>query len=65
MAIEKEKFDQIRELLDRMYISDEQASDIVARAGFTPDQLKIVNLLIVQALRYYDALNNGGELIVR
>lgn len=65
MVIEKERFDQIRELLDKMYTSDEQIKDIVVRAGFTPDQLKIVNLLIVQALRYYDAINNGGELIVR
>ncbi len=65
MVLEKEKFDRMRELLDDMYTKDEGAKDIINRAGFTPDQLKIVNLLIVQGLRYYDALKEGGEFTVR
>lgn len=48
-----------------MYTKDEGAKDIINRAGFTPDQLKIVNLLIVQGLQYYDALKEGGEFTVR
>ena len=65
MVLEKEKFDRMRELLDDMYTKDEGAKDIINRAGFTPDQLKIVNLLIVQGLQYYDALKEGGEFTVR
>lgn len=65
MVLEKEKFDRMRELLDDMYMKDEQVKDVINRAGFTQDQLKIVNLLIIQALRYYDALKEGGEFAIR
>jgi len=65
MVLEKEKFDHMRALLDDMYTKDEQCLDVVNRAGFTQDQLKIINLLIIQALRYYDALKEGGEFTVR
>ncbi|MCI9444310.1 MAG: hypothetical protein HFF69_06245 [Oscillospiraceae bacterium] len=65
MILEQAKFDQMRGLLDDMYAKDDQTRDIVSRAGLTSDQLKIVNLLIIQALRYYDALKEGGEFTVR
>lgn len=65
MLLEQDKFDHMRSLLDDMYIKDDQTREIVKRAGFSPDQLKIVDLLIIQALRYYDALKEGGEFVIR
>lgn len=65
MVLEQEKFDHMRSLLDEMYAKDSQIREIIDRAGLTQDQLKIINLLIIQALRYYDALKEGGEFVIR
>jgi hypothetical protein len=48
-------FDNINDFLDELFVKDEQAKDIISRSGFTTEQLKLINILIVSALRAYDA----------
>lgn len=48
-------FVKIQDFLNDILIADEKVIDIIDRSGFTPEQLKMVNILIVSALRAYDA----------
>lgn len=62
--MQKQQFDNIRTLLND-FVENPEAQAIYAKANFTPMQLKAINVLIVEAIRYYDAFNNGAELNIR
>jgi hypothetical protein len=52
-------FTKIQEYLDNLFVHDEKAKKILESANVTPAQLKVVNTLIISALRAYDAERFG------
>lgn len=64
MVMSRDNCDKMRELLNCMFEDDERTRKIVEQAGLTQAQIQVVSLLIVQAIRYYDTLNSGGEFAV-
>lgn len=47
-------FDKILDYLDNVFLEDEKAKDILDKAGITESQIKIMNTLIINAIRAYD-----------
>ncbi|MCI9043935.1 MAG: hypothetical protein HFJ96_00775 [Peptococcaceae bacterium] len=64
MVLQKEQADKIRIALDE-YAEDPEIQAIYSQANFTEKQLKVLNILIVQAIRYYDVIKEGGEVLIR
>ena len=49
-------FDSLENHLDTVYFNNEKAMEIINDAGFTDGQVKLINILIVSALKSYDLL---------
>ena len=47
-------FDEITDCLDSIFFNDEKDKSIIQKAGFTEAQVKIINTLIISALKAYD-----------
>lgn len=47
-------FDEITDYLDNVFLTDTKAQSIIQKAGFTDSQVKIINTLIIAALKAYD-----------
>lgn len=47
-------FDEITDYLDNVFFNDEKSKSIIQKAGFTESQVKIINTLIISALKAYD-----------
>lgn len=47
-------FDDIQSFLDNHFFDDSKSKDLIEKAGFTKSQVKIINTLIVSALKAYD-----------
>jgi len=47
-------FTPMQEYLDELVTKDERIAKLLEEANLTPLQLKIVNTLIIAALRFYD-----------
>ena len=48
-------FDIILDYLDNVFTNDEKAMEILNKAGITSAQIKVINTLIISALKAYDA----------
>ena len=47
-------FDDIENFLDSHFFSDPTSKEIIEEAGFNESQIKIINTLILTALKAYD-----------
>lgn len=47
-------FDDIGNFLDSHFFSDPNSTEIIEKAGFSESQIKIINTLILTALKAYD-----------
>ncbi len=47
-------FDDIGNFLDSHFFSDPKSREIIEKSGFSECQLKIINTLILNALKAYD-----------
>ena len=47
-------FDNIESFLDNHFFDDEKSKEIIEKAGFSESQIKIINTLILTALKSYD-----------
>ena len=52
-------FDRIESFLNNLFVNDGKANEILAKYEVTPAQLKIINLLIINALKAYDSETRG------
>lgn len=48
-------FNKIQNLLDNIFMNDENTIKKITNTGLTFDQLKVINTLIISALRAYDS----------
>lgn len=47
-------FDDMEKFLDDLFAKDEKSKEIMKKANFTESQVKIINTLIISALKVYD-----------
>lgn len=47
-------FDDIGNFLDNHFFSDPKSKEIIEKSGFSESQIKIINTLILSALKAYD-----------
>lgn len=59
----KEQFDGLLKFSSELLTEDSQAQELIAKAGLTPDQLKVIAIMIAYSIRAYDALKSGGEFV--
>lgn len=55
--LNKNDFDDIQVFLDNLFFKDEKASEILKKANLSKEQISIINILIVNAIRAYDSKN--------
>lgn len=48
-------FDKMQNFLDTIFMNDENAKEKINQTGLTFDQLRVINTLIISALRAYDS----------
>lgn len=58
-----DNINQIRESLEAIYINDEKGNDIAQKYGFNDMQLKIINEMIVHAIRLYHFYATGEKVL--
>lgn len=51
-------FDKLENYLDNMAFSNERSKEIISKAGFTDSQVKIINSIVLSALKAYDLQKN-------
>lgn len=56
-----EQFDGLLKFSSELLTEDANAQEIIAKAGLTPDQLKVIAIVVAYSIRAYDALKSGGE----
>ena len=59
----KEQFDGLLKFSSELLTKDEDAQNLIAKAGLTPDQLKVIAIMVAYSIRAYDALKSGGEFV--
>lgn len=47
-------FDETLDYLNVTFLNDEKSKEIIKSAGFTESQVKIINTIIISALKAYD-----------
>lgn len=47
-------FDDIGDFLDNHFFEDSKSKELIEKAGFNESQIKIINTLILTALKAYD-----------
>lgn len=47
-------FDEIQNFMDNHFFDDAQSKIIIEKSGFTETQIKVINTLILTALKAYD-----------
>ena len=47
-------FDDIESFIDNYFFNDSKSKEIIKKAGFTEAQIKVINTLILAALKAYD-----------
>ena len=47
-------FDDIESFIDNHFFNDSKSKEIIKKAGFTEAQIKVINTLILTALKAYD-----------
>ena len=47
-------FDDIESFIDNHFFNDSKSKEIIKKAGFTEAQIKVINTLILAALKAYD-----------
>lgn len=57
-----DSINQIRESLEEIYINDEKGNAIASKYGFNDMQLKIIDEMIVHALRLYHFYATGEKV---
>ena len=58
-----DSINQIRESLEEIYINDEKGNAIATKYGFNDMQLKIIDEMIVHALRLYHFYATGEKVL--
>lgn len=60
VILNKNSFDEIHNFLDNLFFNDEHSKEIIEKSGFTKEQISIINILIVNAIRAYDAKHSDN-----
>lgn len=47
-------FDDIESFIDNHFFNDSKSKEIIKKAGFAETQIKVINTLILAALKAYD-----------
>lgn len=47
-------FDDIANFIDNHFFDDPKSKEIIEKAGFSESQIKVINTLILSALKAYD-----------
>lgn len=47
-------FDEIQKFMDNLFFDDIKSKEIIEKSGLTESQIKIINTLILTALKAYD-----------
>lgn len=47
-------FDDIESFIDNHFFNDSKSKEIIEKAGFTESQIRVINTLILTALKAYD-----------
>ncbi len=47
-------FDDIESFINNHFFNDSKSKEIIEKAGFTESQIKVINTLILTALKAYD-----------
>ncbi len=47
-------FNDIEDFLDRHFFNDPKSKEIVEKAGFSESQIKVINTIVLTALKAYD-----------
>ena len=58
-----DSINQIRESLEEIYINDEKGNAIATKYGFNDMQLKLIDEMIVHALRLYHLYATGEKVL--
>lgn len=61
MLLTPEEIDRLYEFVDHIFDGDEQAQEILNRSGLTKDQLRILNVVTINAIRAYDSLKEQSK----
>lgn len=58
-----DSINQIRESLENIYINDEKSNAITKKYGFNNAQLKIIDEMIIEALKLYHFYLTGEKVL--
>lgn len=47
-------FNNIEDFMDNHFFNDPKSKEIIEKAGFTESQIKVINTLVLTALKAYD-----------
>ncbi len=53
--------DDIESFIDNHFFSDLKSKEIIEKAGFSESQIKIINTLIITALKAYDLQKSSNN----
>lgn len=59
----QEQFDSLLKFSSELLTKDAKTQELIAKAGLTSDQLKVVAIMVAYSIRAYDALKSGGEFV--
>lgn len=59
--LNKNDFDEIQDFLDNVFFKDEKAIEIIEKVNLSKEQISIINTLIINAIRAYDAKNSQNH----
>ena len=59
----QEQFDGLLKFSSELLTEDAKAQELIAKAGLTSDQLKVIAIMVAYSIRAYDALKSGGEFV--
>lgn len=59
----QEQFEGLLKFSSELLTEDAKAQELIAKAGLTSDQLKVIAVMVAYSIRAYDALKSGGEFV--
>ncbi len=59
--LNKNDFDEIQDFLDNVFFKDKKATEIIEKVNLSKEQISIINTLIINAIRAYDAKNSQNH----
>lgn len=55
----QEQFDSLLKFSSELLTKDAKTQELIAKAGLTSDQLKVISIVVAYTIRAYDSLKDG------